>query len=755
MESEARFALEGMHCAACSSRIERVVGAMPGVREACVNLAAQSGKFVFDSQVVSSEDIKQAISRLGFTARSQKNGDDLVGQEKARAQLALQKKEVVFAWIFALPLLFVSMGHMWGVILPAWIEPRVFPLRFALVQLVLVLPVIFAGRHFYTRGIPNLLRKSPDMDSLVACGTGAALLYSLWNTLEISLGVQPVARAMDLYFESAGMLVAMISLGKYFEARSKLKTTDAITALMQLRPQKTCVIRDGKEVLVRPEELVAGDLVRVRPGEILPADGQIEQGASSIDESMLTGEPIPVDRGVGEQVIGGTVNGSGSFVFRALKVGQQTMLSRIIALVRDAQATKAPIASLADRVSYFFVPTVICLACLAFALWFFVGHKDFSFCLRILVSVLVIACPCAMGLATPLSIMVGTGRGAGFGILIKSGAALQQAEHIDIAVFDKTGTLTYGKPRISKIVCLGQEQDENRLLGLAAAVQQGSEHPLAGAYLELARERGLVLEKEKGFQAVPGQGVLAEVAGKAVRIGSSVFMERENIIPDERVQAIFDELSLQGMTVTFLAIDGQLAALVAISDQVREKSAAVVSGLRQSGTEVVMLTGDNEQTALAVAKNLGIERVVAGVFPDRKSGEIQKLQAGGKKVAMIGDGINDAPALAVADLGLVMGSGTDVALESGDIVLVRSRIEDIGTAFGLSRAVMRNIRQNLFWAFSFNIIGIPVAAGLLLLFGGPGLNPMFAGTAMAMSSILVVSNALRLRGWRPARVDEK
>ncbi len=751
MDKEMIFELEGMHCAACSSRIERVVGAMAGVKEASVNLAAQSGRFVFDEQTLTPQDIEQAVSRLGFTASPQKSGDlNLTGQEKARAQLAKQKRDVIFAWIFALPLLVLSMGHMWGVPLPAWLDPAAFPLRFALAQLLLVVPIVYAGRHFYMRGFPNLLRKSPDMDSLVACGTGAALLYSLWSTFEISLGGQPHLRGMDLYFESAGVLIAMISLGKYFEAKSKLKTTDAITALMKLRPQKTCVLRDGKEVFVRPEELVAGDVVRVRPGEIVPADGQIEEGSSSIDESMLTGEPIPVDRGVGEQVIAGTVNGSGSFVFRARKVGQQTMLSRIIALVRDAQATKAPIASLADRVSYFFVPAVLCLACVAFALWFFVGQKDFSFCLRIFVSVLVIACPCAMGLATPLSIMVGTGCGAGLGILIKSGAALQQAENIDCVVFDKTGTLTYGTPRIARIVCVGAEQDENTLLALGAAAQQGSEHPLAAAYLELARERGLEPGHAQDFQALPGQGVLATVDGKAVRIGNAVFMQRENIVVDERAGKIFEELSLLGMTVTFLAVDGRLSALVAIADTVREKSSETLSRLRQSGTDVVMLTGDNEQTALAVAGEIGIERVVAGVLPDRKSGEIQKLQAGGKKVAMVGDGINDAPALAVADLGVVMGCGTDVALESGDIVLVRSRIEDIGTAFDLSRAVMRNIRQNLFWAFSFNTIGIPVAAGVLLLFGGTGLNPMFAGTAMAMSSIFVVSNALRLRSWRPS-----
>lgn len=750
-KKEYTFDIEGMHCAACSSRIERVVGAMSGISSANVNLAARTGKFVVADLSITSQKIEEAIGRLGFKASLQKSGEfNLEGREKAKIALLAKKKEVIFAWIFALPLLVISMGHMWGMPLPYWLDPHFAPLNYALTQLALVLPVIYAGQNFYVRGFANLWRRSPDMDSLVGCGTGAALLYSLWNLFGIFVASSrqlAVTKAMDLYFESAGVLIAMISLGKYFEAKSKLKTTDAITALMKLRPQKTCVVREGKEISIDIEELVAGDLVRVRPGEIIPADGKIEEGFTSIDESMLTGEPLFIDRKVGDEVIGGTVNGNGSFLFRAEKVGNKTMLFRIIELVRDAQATKAPIADLADKVSYYFVPTVLFLACFAFAAWFYLGGKDFSFCLRIAVAVLVIACPCAMGLATPLAIMVGTGRGAKLGILIKSGAALQQAEHIDTVVFDKTGTLTYGKPRISEIVSFAYE-DENTLLALAASAQHGSEHPLAAAYMNLAAERKLPLQKVTDFQAVPGKGISATVGGKNICIGNSDFMQDRSVQIGENAKTAFVDLSAQGKTVTFLAIDGLLAALVAIVDTVREQSSQVVSDLRKSGAEVVMLTGDNEKTALAVAREIGIEKVVAGVLPECKSEEIEKLRGGGKKVAMIGDGINDAPALAQADLGIVMGSGTDVALESGDIVLVRSNVADILASFALSRAVMRNIRQNLFWAFSFNIIGIPVAAGVLQFFGGPGLSPMLAGTAMAMSSLFVVSNSLRLRNWK-------
>ena len=738
----------GMHCAACSSRIERVTGRMEGVSEAGVNLGAESGRFVFDPALVTQRALRQAIHDAGFTTSIPQRrgaGDE---EERINARLAEKKKVVLWSMAFAMPLLVLSMGHMWGMPLPLWLDPMHAPGAFALAQLLLTLPVVWSGRSFYLIGFPALARRAPNMDSLVAVGTGAALVYSLWNTVEIWLGIDAVARAMDLYYESAAVLIAMISLGKFFEARSVSKTTGAVRALMALAPDTATLVDGEGEREIPVEEIEPGDLLRIRPGERLPVDGEVAEGQSHVDESMLTGEPLPVRRGVGDRVFGGTLNTTGAFVMRASLVGEDTMLARIVKLVRDAQGSKAPIASLADTISYYFVPVVMVLALVSGLAWHFFSDEPFVFALRIAISVLVIACPCAMGLATPTSIMVGTGRGAQLGVLIKSGRALQRAGELGTLVFDKTGTLTVGKPVLTEIwvdPAAGLDRDE--LLRLSAPVEALSEHPLARAVMAAAQGP---LPRAADFVSVPGQGVKASVEGRAVAIGNERLMLASNLDPGP-AQAARERMEEDGATVVHVAVDGRLAGLLAISDQIRPESASAVKRLRELGMEIVLLTGDSQRAARAVAAKLGITRVVAEVLPDRKAEEIARLQAQGRVVGMVGDGINDAPALAKADLGVAMGSGMDVAMESGDVVLMREDLSGVLTALSLSRAVMRNIRQNLFWAFAFNTIGLPVAAGLLHVFGGPTMSPMLAGTAMAASSVLVVSNALRLRFFVPPR----
>jgi Cu+-exporting ATPase len=751
-ESVLDLRIGGMHCAACSSRIERVTGALDGVKEASVNLGAETGRFVFDPAVVSQRAVRRAIHDAGFSTELPRPEAVSDEEERIAARLAEKKRGVLWAMAFAMPLLVFSMGHMWGMPLPAALDPMHSPGAFALVQLLLTLPVVWSGRSFYLVGFPALARRAPNMDSLVAVGTGAALVYSLWNTVEIWLGMDAVARAMDLYYESAAVLIAMISLGKYFEARSVSKTTGAVRALMALAPDTAVLVDDGgAEREIPVEEIEPGDLLRIRPGGRLPVDGEVAEGESHVDESMLTGEPLPVRRAPGDEVYGGTLNTTGSFVMRASLVGEDTMLARIVRLVRDAQGSKAPIASLADTVSFYFVPVVMVVALVAGVSWYAFSDEPFTFALRIAISVLVIACPCAMGLATPTSIMVGTGRGAQLGVLIKSGRALQRAGELDTLVFDKTGTLTVGKPVLAEVWTDPEAGFEKAgLVRLAGAVEAQSEHPLARAVVAAAEG---ALPKASGFEAVPGQGVSADVDGRRVAIGNAAMMRTLGLDPDAAAEARA-RLERQGATVVHVAVDGRLAGLLAISDQIRPESASAVKRLQGLGMEVVLLTGDSERAARAVAGKLGIERVVAGVLPDRKAEEIDALQREGRTVGMVGDGINDAPALARADLGVAMGSGMDVAMESGDVVLMREDLSGVLTALSLSRAVMRNIRLNLFWAFAFNTIGIPVAAGIPHLFGGPTMSPMLAGTAMAMSSVLVVSNALRLRFFAPPHTLE-
>ncbi|MCK4838085.1 MAG: copper-translocating P-type ATPase [Desulfobulbaceae bacterium] len=750
--NEIFFNIEGMSCASCSARIEKVVSSMPGVEKAEVNLPAGSGRVVFDPQQVSQRQIREKINGLGFQATPGSDGSDnfTSSQEQALARLRVMKMELWPAIILGAMLLTVAMGEMIGLKLPGFMSPDESPLVFGLVQLALLLPLMWLGRRFYLVGFPSLFRGAPNMDSLIALGTGAAFLYSSWNLIEIALGVDSVARAHDLYFESAGVIIALVSLGKYLEARSKVRTSDAIRQLMRLAPDKATLLRDGDQEEILVEEIVPGDILLVRPGERLPVDGVVVKGSSNIDESMLTGESMPVSKEEGDQVVGATLNANGVLQVRAEKVGNDTVLARIIKMVREAQGSKAPIANLADRISLYFVPIVMTIALVAGLTWYFIGGTDFSFALKIFVAVMVIACPCAMGLATPTSIMVGTGRGAQLGVLIKSGEALEKAQKIEAVVFDKTGTLTYGRPVLTDLILLS-DMGEDDCLSLVAGAENVSEHPLAKAIVEAAKGKDLSLPEAELFEAMPGRGITAKVAGRDLLLGNQELMAEKAVdgLGNQEALAAAGRMAAQGKTSLYLAVDGALTALIVVADQIKPEAAATVAALLKMGVKSIMLTGDNEVTARAIAAQAGITEVIAQVMPEHKADKIINLQKQGLKVAMVGDGINDAPALARADIGVAMGTGIDVAIESGDIVLMKGDLHGLLAALELSRATMRNIKQNLFWAFIYNIVGIPVAAGLLYAFGGPSLNPMIAGAAMAMSSVSVVSNALRLRFFSP------
>ncbi|MFZ5762049.1 MAG: heavy metal translocating P-type ATPase [Thermodesulfobacteriota bacterium] len=746
------LALGGMSCASCAARIEKVVSGMEGVRSMQVNLAAESGTVVFDPEVVSQRAIREAIGRLGFTAQVAQAGRSDVErqQEEAVARLAAMKKRLVPAFSFAMLLLVLSMGEMVGMPLPLWLAPHHAPFAFAFTQFLLVLPVMWSGRNFYLVGFPALVRRAPNMDSLIAIGTGAAFVYSTWNLVEIGLGIDAMARVMDLYFESAGVLIALVSLGKYLESRSKVRTSDAIRQLMELSPEEATLLKNGEQVAIPVEEIEPGDILLVKPGERVPVDGTVVKGHSSIDESMLTGESFPVSKKEGDRVVGATLNKNGVLQVRAEKVGQDTVLARIIRMVREAQGSKAPIANLADRISLYFVPTVIVLAIMAGLAWYFVGQAGFTFALRIFIAVLVIACPCAMGLATPTSIMVGTGRGAQLGVLVKSGEALEMAQKVDAVVFDKTGTLTYGRPELTDLAVVTAGVDENEALTLVAAAESASEHPLAEAVVNAAKTKGLPLSEPSSFEAVTGRGIRATVNGRNVLVGNREFMAESGMTGlDVAADTVAAGFAGEGKTALYCAADGTLMAILAIADRLKPEVPATIKALTRMGIKVFMLTGDHLVTARAIAGQAGIREVIAQVLPEHKAEKVAALQAQGLRVAMVGDGINDAPALAKADVGIAMGTGIDVAIESGDIVLMKGHLSALLAALALSRATMRNIRQNLFWAFIYNIIGIPVAAGLLHLFGGPTLNPMIAGAAMAMSSVSVVTNALRLRFFAP------
>lgn len=738
--------IEGMTCASCAKAVERVTRKLEGVIEANVNLATEKLTISYEGSQVRVSDIKNAVEKAGYIAIEEQTTVD-TDKEKKDKEIKLLWKKFIISAIFTVPLLYISMGHMLGAPLPMFIHPDMNPELFALTQLILTIPVVIAGNRYYRVGFKTLVKGSPNMDSLIAIGTAAAVLYGLFATFQIYSG--EAHYAMDLYFESAAVIITLITLGKYLEAVSKGKTSEAIKKLMGLAPKTAIILRENKEVEIPIDEVEVGDVIVVKPGEKMPVDGVVLEGTTSVDESMLTGESIPVEKHAGDPIIGASINKNGTILYKATKVGKDTALSQIIKLVEDAQGSKAPIAKMADVISGYFVPIVIILAVLSGLSWYFLGGESAIFSLTIFISVLVIACPCALGLATPTAIMVGTGKGAEHGVLIKSGEALETAHRIKSIVFDKTGTITEGKPKVTDILPFNDIFQKD-LLQLAASAEKGSEHPLGEAIVKDAEDKGIELKKAEAFKAIPGHGIEVTIEGKTILAGNRKLMIESNISL-EGLEEASDKLANEGKTPMYIAIDHKLAGIVAVADTVKENSKKAIEQLHAMGIEVAMITGDNRRTAEAIAKQVGIDRVLAEVLPENKASEVKKLQEEGKKVAMVGDGINDAPALAQADIGIAIGSGTDVAIESADIVLMRSDLLDVATAIQLSKSTIKNIKQNLFWAFGYNTIGIPVAMGILHVFGGPLLNPMIAGAAMSLSSVSVLTNALRLKRFKPAR----
>ncbi|UDM73806.1 heavy metal translocating P-type ATPase [Vagococcus fluvialis] len=744
-----QYDIVGMTCASCSQTIEKVINKLDGVQSASVNLATEKMVVDFNPSELSSNDIMEAVKNSGYSAK------ESLSQE-AQADLDKEKKEkhIKRMWsrfwqsaVLTVPLLYIAMGEMVGLPIPEMIHPMVYPERFALLQLALTIPVLIIGRPFFIVGFRALFKGHPNMDSLVALGTSAAALYSLYGTIMVLLGDHHFA--MNLYYESAAVILTLITLGKYFEAVSKGKTSEAIKKLMGLAPKTAIVIRDGIETEISVDDVVLGDVIVVKPGDKIPVDGVIVSGTSAVDESMLTGESIPIEKKAGDKVIGASINKNGSFQFEATKVGKDTTLSQIIKLVEDAQGSKAPIAQLADKVSGVFVPIVIVLAILSGVVWYFLGQESWVFALTITISVLVIACPCALGLATPTAIMVGTGKGAENGVLIKSGDALETTHKIETIVFDKTGTITEGKPVVTDILVTGSLSKDDFLL-LAASAEKGSEHPLGEAIVLAAEEKGMTFKEIDNFVAIPGHGIEVEIEKETFILGNKKLMlEKQIDLLDFEEES--NRLAKEGKTPMYIANSHELLGIIAVADTIKESSLKAIEKLHRMGLEVAMLTGDNKRTAEAIAKQVGIDRVLSEVLPEDKANEVKKLQQEGKKVAMVGDGINDAPALAQADIGIAIGSGTDVAIESADIVLMRSNLMDVPTAIELSHATIKNIKENLFWAFLYNTLGIPVAMGLLYLFGGPLLNPMIAGAAMSFSSVSVLLNALRLKRFKPSK----
>ncbi|MDO4710341.1 MAG: heavy metal translocating P-type ATPase [Peptostreptococcaceae bacterium] len=745
----------GMTCAACSARVEKMVGRVDGVDKVNVNLTTERMTVELDRSKTNLAEIKKVVEKAGY--RWEEIRKETVDEDKIRKEKEIKtlRIKLVVAMLFAIPLLYVAMAPMipWIPLpFPAFLDPEIHPKNFALAQILLLIPILIAGNRFYKVGFRALRLLAPNMDSLIAIGTTSAVLYSLYHSyLLFKSGDHGHAHA--LYFESAGVIIALILLGKYLESVSKGKTSEAIKKLMGLAPKTAFVERDGAEMEIPIEDVMPKDIIIVKPGAKIPVDGIVVSGTTSIDESMLTGESMPVEKQQGDRVFAATINKNGTIKFEATKVGADTALAQIIKLVEDAQGSKAPIAQMADIVSGYFVPIVVAIATISFILWLIAG-ETLSFALTAFISVLVIACPCALGLATPTAIMVGTGKGAEYGILIKGGEALETTHKIRTIIFDKTGTITEGKPQVTDIV-VGKARDaeeeakrQEELLRLVASAEKRSEHPLGEAIVKEAEGRGLALSEVDAFEAVTGQGIKVSVQGKELLIGNAKLMDANNI-SISMLREESDRLADEGKTPMYVAGDGQLQGIIAVADVVKPSSAKAIQKLTEMGIEVAMITGDNKKTAEAIAKQVGIHRVLSEVLPQDKANEVKKIQEEGKMVAMVGDGINDAPALARSDIGIAIGSGTDVAMESADIVLMHSDLMDVPTAILLSKRTIRTIKQNLFWAFGYNIAGIPIAAGLLHIFGGPLLDPMFAAAAMSLSSVSVLTNALRLKTFKP------
>ena len=753
MSEKKEYKLSGMTCAACAMTVEMAVKDLETVEDVSVNLATERlsllPKAGFDSQ-----QVLDAVAEAGYQAEEKgKDRPSHVSEEAAiKAQeLRRKKRQLLILLITALPLLYISMGSMIGLPLPSFLDHMVHPLVFVLSQLFLTLPAVWIGRGFYQRGFRNLIKRHPNMDSLIAVGTSAAFFYSLYSVSQVFLGHH--AFVHQLYFESVAVIIALVLLGKYLESSAKGRTSQAIQSLLELVPSQATVIRYGEAVTIDTEDIRVGDIIRIKPGERMPVDGLVIEGQTFVDESMMTGESVPIEKKVGDTITSATINQNGSIDYQATRVGSDTTLAQIVRLVEEAQGSKAPIAALADKISLYFVPIVLSLATLSALGWYFLAGESLSFSLSIFIAVLVIACPCALGLATPTAIMVGTGKGAENGILIKSGQALEAAYQLDTIVLDKTGTITVGKPSLTDLLPLG-DLNRSDLLQLIASAEQHSEHPLAQAILEAAKEEGLDLLPVSHFEAIVGRGLAAQVEGKHLLVGNESLM-KEKHIDSSAFQDQLLELSQEGKTAMFVAIDGQLAGIMAVADEMKSSSLSAVQELQSMGLEVIMLTGDREETATAIAQKAGIKKVIAGVLPDGKAAAIKNLQEAGKKLAMVGDGINDAPALVQADVGIAIGSGADVAIESADVVLMHSDLQDVVKAIKLSQATIRNIKENLFWAFAYNTLGIPIAMGLLHLFGGPLLNPMLAGLAMSLSSVSVVANALRLGHFKMEEYTEE
>ena len=743
------YDIEGMSCAACSSAVERVTRKLEGVESSDVNLTTNKMTITYDETKVTPEMIMGKVEKAGFGACPLAEEKDVKAQEeenwgKQEQQRDTMKRRLIVAICFAVPLLYISMGHMlpFELPLPHFLHMEANPFNYALAQLVLTVPVLIAGRKFYLVGLRALFKGNPNMDSLVAIGTGSAFIYSLCMT--VTIPVNPM-NAHHLYYESAAVVVTLVMLGKYMESRSKGKTSEAIRKLMELAPDTAILYEDGTEREVETASVRVGQHVLIKPGSRIPLDGIVAGGSSSVDESMLTGESIPVEKQEGDTLIGGSMNYNGAMEMEVTHTGGDTTLSKIIKMIEDAQGKKAPISKLADKVAGYFVPTVMGIALVAALLWWLFGGKELSFVLTIFVAVLVIACPCALGLATPTAIMVGTGLGASHGILIKSGEALETAHKVDTVVFDKTGTITEGKPKVTDIVVLDQTETSDGLLKLAAGCEQMSEHPLGQAIVLKAREQGLELAMPEKFESVTGTGIIASIGTSQVAVGNGRLVEQMKVSMGDPVREQAHQMANQGKTPMYLMVDGTLKGIICVADTIKETSVEAVDQLKSLGITVCMLTGDNQKTADYIGRQAHIDTVIAEVLPEDKANVVESLQKQGKTVMMVGDGINDAPALVSADVGTAIGSGSDIALESGDIVLMKSDLRDVYKAVKLSRLTIRNIKQNLFWAFFYNSLGIPVAAGVLYLFGGPLLNPMFAGFAMSLSSVCVVSNALRLK----------
>ena len=751
-----KFDIKGMTCSACSTAVDRNVKKLEGINEVNVNLLNNSMIVKYDENVLNNETIIKKVQDAGYEAflvengkKTQKNStEDNLGKIETNEL----KNRLIISFIFAIPLFYISMGHMLNWYLPHLFHGYSNAITFAFTQFLLALPIVFINIKYYKVGFKTLYKGSPNMDSLIAIGTSAAMIYGVFSIYKIGYGLGNndidivIQYSHDLYFESAAIVLTLITLGKFLEARAKENTSEAINKLINLTPKTALVLRNNQEIEIPVDELVLKDIVIVKPGNILPTDGVIIFGNSSIDESMLTGESLPISKKVGDKVIGASINKSGSFKFEVTKLGEDTVLSQIIKLIEEASSSKAPISKLADRISAIFVPTVIVISILATVTWLFLGYS-FEFALSIGIAILVISCPCALGLATPTAIMVGTGKGAQNGILIKSAESLEIAHTINTVVIDKTGTITEGKTQVTDIFT-SEKITQDKLLQLCATIEKNSEHPLADAILKKAQEKAIELLNATDFEALNGLGIKAKVEDRVFYIGNKKLLDSKNISLDLFYEKS-EKLANEGKTPIFIADENEVLGLIAISDVVKPTSKDAILEFEKMGLEVIMLTGDNYKTANAIAKQININNVIAEVLPQDKEKEIQKLQSLGKKVAMIGDGINDAPALVRADVGIAIGAGTDIAIESANIVLVKSDLLDAVKAIQLSNAVIKNIKQNLFWAFFYNIIGIPLAAGVFYTVLGWKLSPMFAGAAMSLSSVTVVLNALRLKLFEP------